>query len=573
MRHILLYTAIAAMSCGMASCVDDDNNYNYGQVNEIQGGANNFGDIEDTYNIPVGQDLTITPTFTFTIDSLNPDMSYEWTMDGTPIEGASDQSHTFNFAESGTHSVSFYVTDNKSGLKYGCTTSIKVMAEYQRGWVILSKGDDGKAQLHFITPTSTKYTTQYNGSSLNRDSIVYKAVSMDVNKQLGQNPTGLTLNTGDADYYESFGIDEYDEVIVRGDQWEELNGNTLAHEVYTSEEFGGDLPEGFKPVEGAFTYSMKALRSADGYIYCNVKVNSADFHAGQYTSVPINNSMKFKRLFPNYKAGGSYFNTILALTEDNSLVGIADAGTTNSYSSDASISENSRRLSGNVYEVTDEDDPDVSFSQMADNIIDLQPAVCSPANDYDYTYSKPSYVALTQNPDSKEYTLKYFDLTASYRGDPYVLAENYQEKSVGALGDYRDMAVFANKRYVMIADGNKLYYCQYGKDPNTYSQLLGEKILVKTFDHDIVALDANDVQVNLYRNKYDYPGQLGVALSNGEFYIFSVVETEDADTGDSLSVALSQVFPNEYVETNTFGRIVDILYKKGRGTNHFMYEF
>lgn len=572
MKKIFLFAFLVAATGSMVSCIDDDNNYNYGKVNEIEGGANNFKDIEDRYNVAVGQDLTICPTFKFTIDSINPDVSYEWTMDGKPIEGATEQSHTFNFDKSGSHDVSFYVIDNKSGLKYGATTNIKVMAAYQRGWVILSKADDGRAVLNFITPSSIKYNTTYQGSELSRDSIVYKSVALDINKNLGKNPTGLQLYVGEADYYDSFGIDEYDEVIVKGDKWEELNGNALEHETYTTDEFGGDVPEGFEPAEGAFTYSMKAIRSTDGYIYCNVKSDASDFHIGNYTAVPINNGMKFKRIFQNYKYGGSSCNTILALSEDNSLMAIADAGNTNSYGSDASISENSRRLSSNVYEVTNEDDESISYKQMRDKIIDLLPACGAPDCDNDYTSAKPWYVALTQDPVTKVYSLKSFKIYASYRSSAYVNVENYQERTFDTIDNYKGMAVFPNKHYVIVADGNKLYYCQYGTDPNTYTELLGERKLIKTFDHDITSIEANDIQVNTYRCKYDYPGQLGVALEDGEFFIFSVNELEDGD-GNCEAANLIQVFPNEFVSNNQFGNIVDVLYKGGRGTNYFMYSF
>lgn len=572
MKKIFLFAFLIASVASMVSCIDNDNNYNYGQVNEIQGGANNFQNIDDRYNVAVGQDLTICPTFKFTIDSINPDVSFEWTMDGKVIEGAKQQSHTFNFDKSGSHDVCFYVIDNKSGLKYGTSTNIKVMAAYQRGWVILSKSDDGRAILNFITPSSIKYNATYNGSELNRDSIIYTSVALDINKNLGTNPTELILNIGEADYYDSFGIEEYDEVVVKGDKWEELNGNTLEHETYTTEEFGGDMPKGFEPAEGAFTYSMKALRSTDGYIYCNVKSDASDFHIGNYTAVPINNGMKFKRLFQNYKYGGSYFNTILALSEDNSLMAIADAGTTNSYGNDASISENSRRLSANVYNVTDEENEDLSFERMTDNIIDLRPACGAPDNDYDYTYAKPWYLALVQDPVSKQYSIVNFKLYASYRNTTNVNTEEYQKRPFGTIDNYKDMAVFPNKHYVIIADGNKLYYCQYGTDPETYVTLVGERKLIKTFDQDITSLEANDVQVNMYRSKYAYPGQLGVALANGEFFIFSINEQEDGD-GNCENINMQQVFPNEHITNNQFGKIIDVLYKGGRGTNYFMYSF
>lgn len=573
MKKNFLYAAclLATMGC-MVSCIDDDNNYNYSQVNMIQGGVNNFDNISYTYNVAVGQELTISPTFKYTIDKENPDVSFEWTMDGQKIEGANQQSHTFCFDKSGSHDVSFYVIDNKTGLKFGASTVIKVMAAYQRGWVILSKADDGRAILSFITPSSIKYTTTYKDKELIRDSLVYKSSVKDINQNLVKNPTGMFLNVGNADYNDSFGIEEYDEVVVKGDQWEELNGNTLEHETYTLEEFGGDAPASIKLAEAAYTYSMKAVRSEDGYIYCNVKTDAADFHIGNFTSIPINNSMKFKRLFQYYKYDGPYCNTILALSEDNSLMAIADAGKARTYTSESSINENSRRLSSNVYNITSEDDKSISLQKIKDDIIDLRPACGSSDFGYDFTRAYPFYVALTQDPVSKLYSLMSFKVSANYGNKSYAYVKDYQKRPFGLISDYKDMAVFPSKHYVVIADGNKLYYCQYGINSDSYTELLGERKLIKTFDHDIVSLDANDLQVNMYRAKYEYPGQLGVALSNGEFFIFSIMEHEDSD-GNCEAVNMVQAFPNEFVKDNKFGKIVDVLYKGGRSTNYFSYVF
>lgn len=573
MKKILLSACILATTGCMVSCIDDDNNYNYSKVNEIEGGTYNFKNISENYNLSIGQELTICPDFKFTIDKPEDmDVSYEWTVDGKKKEGADKKECTFSFDECGTHTISFYVIDNKSGLKYGITSTVKVMSEFQRGWTILSKGDDGRAVLNFIIPNSMKYDTKYNNEDLKRDSIIYNSLKLDVNKNLGMNPTGLTLAIGEADYYDSFGIDEYDELVVRGDKWEELNGKSLQHETYTIEEFGDDVPENFKPVECSYTWSMKAVRSEDGYIYCNVKPDASDFHIGTFTNVPINNGMKFKRLFPFYKYGGTYCQTMLALSEDNSLMAIVDAGRTNSYSNSAAISENSRRQSGDVYEVVNDTEQDYSFTNMEDEIVDLRPATCSMEADFDYSYPPQWFVALTKNPSTGMYSLLNCHIEANYTYDPLAYITDIYVRPFGFISDFKDMAVFQNKHYVMIADGNKLYYCQYGADPNSYEELLGDRILVKTFDHDIISLDANDVQNDPYKQKYDYPGQLGVALDNGEFYIFSVIEQED-DWGNCEAVNLKQEFPNDQVKNNNFGKIVDVLYKVGRATEQFIYQF
>lgn len=242
--------------------------------------------------------------------------------------------------------------------------------------------------------------------------------------------------------------------------------------------------------------------------------------------------------------------------------------------SDPSISDNNRRLSGNVCDVVVKGHYDIDMENMADNIIELRPAYCAPDNGRDYTTAKPRYVALVQDHQTKAYTLMSFKVQASAYNfsKEYIFLEDWQNRPFGTIDNYKDMAVFSNHNFVVIADGNKLYYCQYGTEPKTTHELLGERKLIKTFDHDIVSLDANDLQVNTYKQKYDYPGQLGVALDNGEFFIFSIIEHEDA-ASDCESVTVKQEFPNEFVQNNRFGNIIDVLYKGGRAKGYFNYEF
>lgn len=76
------------------------------------------------------------------------------------------------------------------------------------------------------------------------------------------------------------------------------------------------------------TYSAKLLRNENGHIFLNNKIDAGDFHAGFYTSVPLNNGMKFRRLFQSLKINDLYCSVIPALKEDNTLVGIYDGGIT-----------------------------------------------------------------------------------------------------------------------------------------------------------------------------------------------------------------------------------------------------
>ena len=59
MKKILLSACILATTGCMVSCIDDDNNYNYSKVNEIEGGTYNFKNISENYNLSIGQEVSL----------------------------------------------------------------------------------------------------------------------------------------------------------------------------------------------------------------------------------------------------------------------------------------------------------------------------------------------------------------------------------------------------------------------------------------------------------------------------------------------------------------------------------
>ena len=232
MRKLGIYAVIVVLVGVVSSCLDDDNNYNYKQINEMQGGALNFENFNLDYSVIEGEELVLAPTFKFTIDSITPDVSYEWYVDKKLQTGETGPTYTFKAEKSGTYQVTFAVTDNKTGVQFGKSTTINVRSIYQRGWVILSD-DGGRSVLHFIVPTTQRYQVTYGGETFTRDSLVYHIVKRDIISNLGSNPKGLMNNIGEMDYNSEYGISVYDELVVKQDRWVELNGNTLEREVYT----------------------------------------------------------------------------------------------------------------------------------------------------------------------------------------------------------------------------------------------------------------------------------------------------------------------------------------------------
>ena len=174
MKKITVYILLLLLLSSICSCLDDKNNYDYTPINELKGTISN---IEKNYSVGIDEDLVITPTFEFTIDKTDPDVSYEWRLDGELLN-VKAPSYTFNSHKIGLFELTFSVIDNKTGVKYSASTDILVRSPYQRGWVVLSDVD-GKSTLSFIkikTLYGVSETVNIWGEKVVRDSIAYHSV-------------------------------------------------------------------------------------------------------------------------------------------------------------------------------------------------------------------------------------------------------------------------------------------------------------------------------------------------------------------------------------------------------------
>lgn len=565
MKNIRIYAVLALVAGIFSGCLEDDNNYNYKDINELDkgwiGGIQNF---EDKYSMIEGDELTFAPTFKFTIDSISPDVTYAWYLNKELLEGETGPFYTFKADKSGKQEVTFAIRDNKSRVWFAKSAQIEIRSIYQRGWTILSE-EGGRSVLHFIVPTTHYYQSSFEGETFTRDSLVYHVVKRDVAPNLGTNPKGLLNNIGEYDYQNNYaGLTHYDELVVMQDRWAELNGNTLEREVYTDEEFYGDIPADFSPVEAAMTYSSKALRDQSGLIYWQNKADVIDFHAGAYIPVGLNDNMRFSRLFEAYKFNRYNTTMMLAMTEENnSLVAITDMGDAGDGST---ITEGSSSDSGNVLYIEDNINDENRFSNLDKTVVEALPV---PYESWqDITTCDPYWTVLLKDEAASEYELRYFRLEAD---DEMAECLEYYEAPLGVISDYRGMACFGNKRYAVIADGNQLYYYQYGWDAYGDVEYRGQLMpLGDPLPAPVKKLSGLDIY--LWTQKYPYDGQLGVALEDGSFYIYCVQETRLED-GTCTAVALKQQFPNEVQTNNNFGNIVDILYKLGNASDYMSFEF
>lgn len=560
MKKILTYIFIWTIMVGLSGCLDDDNNYNYSEVNKLE--KVGIGGMRDEYFLVYQQELTITPTFEFTIDKENPDVSYEWRVDGVLLPNETNPSCTFSFEKGGVYEVTYTVIDNKTGVKFSKSSTLKVRSPFARGWLVLTE-DGQQSKLSFIGANSITYklvvTDGTTTAEIDRDSLVYSYVMEDVTPGLGSNPKGLFLNAGYVDSYgETFEVP--DEVIVMQDRWAELNGVTLEREVYTEDEFRGDLPKaGFNPVMAAMTFSGKAILNSDKHIYWADMSIPTDFHSCGYTSFPVGKDKKIKGIYPSYKMT-EYHIVMPVITEDNELAGLFDdAGPV--YKDPTSMKHSNN--SGQIFSVQENDNLNSPVDEQYKlpkswEVLTMMPAT---SEDDGIQNAYPSWVAIIK--DGSEYKLLYFQwMTGTYSYYSKIGNGFFKVYDLDGLTGFTDLAVFNNKKYAIIADGNKLWYFQYG---------VGDKATLKeinsSFASSVKALDSNDIyargSTDAEKWQPEHNGQLGVALEDNTFSIYEVWETENSE-GVATDVKINQLFPDPKKPVNNkFGKVVDVLYKYG----------
>lgn len=538
MKNILWITLLLLA----AGCLDDKSNYDYTEINDLQGkGDARFENMESRYSCYPGETVTITPEVKFTIDSLHPDISYEWYINSELK--SKEQSLTFQSEKSGIYQVTFAAIDNKTGMKFFRGTVITVLARWAKSWLILSETPSGESQLSAVLMKIVKVTaTDDKGEPYQKDTIVYVGEDMNISPDLGKGPKSLV---------EHFSVNEYtvadqlmDEIFVlQKDKAVSLHGEELTKEVYAEDEFLGDVPPGFEPVEAVLSYSCKALLDKSGLLYLTPNAVPTQFHTGLYPSEPMYGGEKFSRIIPTNKVG-TYSNTFfLAISRDsNCFVGIMDDAKPSSGDNEVTLSP--FNSVGARAPFVDNSSVDMSlFKNMTKEVVYIM-WEDSGYDDY------PEYVSILE--ENGVYYTHNFRLKSAKdsEGNPTVTIRKsfLQQINAAMFTHFVEAVVFPHKDYLVVANGNDLYRCTFKEDAEPVDP--GTKFM--SFESPVVAINYKDI------NSMDFGGgHLGVALENGEFYIFELIV--DGETG---AVTTRQLYRHA-----GFGKVRDVIYKFGSLNN------
>lgn len=512
-KYLLIIVALFSLM----SCLDNKLSDDYKAINDIKRWEN----IESTYSLYVGDEILLAPKVVFTIDSLNPEMEFEW-YEGTE-KVSTEPTYTFSSNKIGTHYVTCCPIDKKSGMHFSKQIIISVQSVYATGWMVLSD-EGGKSVLSMVLAKEQK-------DDDDNDFLAYEEVRRDI---FPLHNDGESLGNGPRKLVEHFVQNEYNSAIlgeimvVQQDKPLEIHGSSMEREVFVADEFLVGIPANFDVVDATQSASGGYLLNADGTILYKKNYSLIAYHAGTYSDLPMFDGKKFKSITPSIYSQASYF---LALDEENTIHGIV---------------EKESNPTGNFYYngelvplLTDDANIDMSLFQNIDGEV-LGSGF----------HHKNSYVTIIHQ--NGKYLMHNYatDLTGT-RGSRQldILDSKLHEMPAYMFTDFVDMAVLPYRDYLLIASGNTLYFHEYNRD----NFLEG---VVKTFAYKITSIAFKDFDLSQHTGN----AHVAVGLENGDLYVFEV------DNDD-----MTKTVP--LFDGHGLGKIVDVIFKYSSWSKYKYGEF
>lgn len=491
-----------------SACYEDKGKYDLVDYNDV---TLNVVTSLTKKSIVLGDTVRIVPKMTWKYpdrDTLAYD--YRWEM-GLGNVVSTDRNFEYIPTSCGQFDVNFYMTDRQTGLVFHDShTSIEVKSPYKVGWLILSEKDN-RTSLSYVRRDSWKDEDK----KIHYEWVAYPDVyaTLYPDSPLGTGPLKLeNMITGG----------EVDEVMVvqRTGGAYYLSGMDFAKVLALHEEFpGSTYPAGLEPVEVRNGGWQDFVLSANGDVYWKRNPGAEIQHVAAFIDIPL--------YFSGTTNGGQITQFFDLDTRDCGVVLMYDEGNNRVVGRATRFNSNS-------------DSRPVEFTYAPDdpNVVKLTDLTGYKIM-YLGDYAKGSGLNIILKEES---TGNYYYQNMGFNNSSFKISNCTQELFAGS-NVISDNTVYFRIRpssYLFMGEGSKLYFY----DVNTK----------------IVKLFADYTNGNVVEILQDADaGEIGVALDDGNFYIYELSTEVLADENPGEKGLLFHV--------SDLGRIVDIEWKWGGSFN------
>ena len=546
MKYIFYFMSLFLI----VSCIDDKTNLNYEYINYLDGKVSG---IDSKYTLFPGESVTITPTVRLALDTINPDLSYLWLVDG--VEVGTDATYTFTAEKMGDYELIFEAIDNKvGGVAYIGKSEVQVLPLNKMGWLFLGRTASGQTRIDQLVAKTQPIKWLYGGLyERTRDSLTYVQFLTGVGEELGSGPIRLIEEFP----YNNYALEEESEIMVLQESGAvELGGNDLTFRGRPEDEFIGAVPSNLVVKDASISYGSKWLLSEEGLLYNSVASVLTDLHSGRYNNDPAFNGMKFRSLIPTFKADPDYSaSVVLGVDESNTMWAFVDDARPKSYyDGDWTIDPSNHvgmklELRNNVSGTFD--------MSLFQNFQGKRLKDC-------FVRSSDYFLSLLQKEDGTYVWHQYLIST-----DPYLEGTEYVEIEESNIGTFADVSMFADfkdavyeyggyddnyndRNFLIVASGTQLHGCNmtWNIDVPQASNLF------YTADATIKSIKTR------WTMDADYVS-VGVLMEDGTFEVLQVKYDMDAQLFSCKSVYKE----NLKVLDPELEEVVDFIPKWGSGSN------
>ena len=143
-----IYVFVCLLS--ITSCLDDKTNYDYRDINDWTEQAHRVVlNIQESYVLYPGESVTIEPVVRLSKDTLNPDVSYVWYIDGEKV--GDESTYTYVGEKVGTYNMVVSVIDNATKVSWSRGFDIVVKSPIETGWLFLTRSASGASEISMLT--------------------------------------------------------------------------------------------------------------------------------------------------------------------------------------------------------------------------------------------------------------------------------------------------------------------------------------------------------------------------------------------------------------------------------------